>query len=94
MHQSQICCLDRIVGIESVGDPMIVVVVSTARYFHLVSYASTLTTFSVVSLCRWRLSPDDLSWVCCDVWLGASSMGCVVSDVACGISGAISRRVS
>jgi hypothetical protein len=55
MHVPQLCCLDEIVGIKSVRDPMVAVVVSMSCYLHLISYALTLTAFSVVSLHRWRL---------------------------------------
>jgi hypothetical protein len=55
MHVPQLCCLDEIVGIKSVRDPMVAVVVSMSCYLHLISYALTLTAFSVVSLHRWSL---------------------------------------
>jgi hypothetical protein len=50
MHVPQLCCLDGVVGIKSVRDPMVAVVVSTPCYLHFISYTSMLTTFNVVSL--------------------------------------------
>jgi hypothetical protein len=57
MHVPQLRCLDGIVGVKSVRDPMAAVVVSTSCYFHFISYALTLTTFCVISLHWWRLGP-------------------------------------
>jgi hypothetical protein len=73
---------------------MIAVVVSTTCYLHFVSFASTLATFSMVGLCWWRLSSSILSWIGGDIWLGANNIGCVVADVACGVSSAVGWRVS
>jgi hypothetical protein len=89
MHVPQFCCLDGVVGVEDVGDPVIAIVVSTTCYLHFISYASTLTTFSVVSLCRRRLGSSVLSWVGGDVWLGTGSISCIIGDVAYGVSSGI-----
>jgi hypothetical protein len=85
--------LDRVVGVEGIRDPMVVIVVSTVCYFHFISYASTLTALSVVGL-YWRwLSPSVLPWIGGDVLLGASIISCIVSDVSCSISGSVGWRV-
>jgi hypothetical protein len=72
---------------------MVTIVVSTMCYFHFVSYASTLATFSVVGLYLRRLSSSVLAWIGGDVLLDASSVSYVVSDVACGVSGGVGWRV-
>jgi hypothetical protein len=89
MHISQLRCLDGVVGVEGVGRPVIMVVVSMTCYLHFVSYTSTLTAFSVVSLRRRRLGSSVLCWVCNDVCLCTGSVGCIVGDVACGVGGGI-----
>jgi hypothetical protein len=63
VHVPQLYCLDGIVGVKGVGDPMVAVVVSTSCYLYFVSYTSMLTAFSTVSLRRWRLSSCILHWV-------------------------------
>jgi hypothetical protein len=72
---------------------MIAVVVSTMCYLYFVSYASTLTAFSVVSSSRWRLGSRVLSLVGGDIWLCTGSISCIVGDVACSISGGIGWRI-
>jgi hypothetical protein len=49
VHVPQVCCLDGVVGIESVRDPMVRIVFSTSFYLHFVSYALTLTAFCAIS---------------------------------------------
>jgi hypothetical protein len=63
VHVPQLCCLDGIVGIKGVRDPMVTVIVSTSCYLHFVSYTLTLTAFRAVSLHRWRFSSCVLPWV-------------------------------
>jgi hypothetical protein len=93
MHLLQFCCLDGVVGVEGVRDPMVVIVVSTMCYLHFVSYASMLASFSMVVLYWWRLSSCIFSWVSDDVWLGASGIGYVIGDVASVISDGIGWRI-
>jgi hypothetical protein len=50
VHMSEVCCLDGVVGIKSIRDPMFTVVVSTSCYLHFVSYAVTLASFCAVGL--------------------------------------------
>jgi hypothetical protein len=94
MHIPQLCCLDGVVGIKSVGDPMVAVVVSTSCYLHFVSYTSTLTTFSVFSLHWWRLGSCVLPWVCSGVCLGIGSISCIVGDVARNVDGGVRWSIS
>jgi hypothetical protein len=89
MHVPKLYCLDVVVGIKSVRDPMVAVVVSTSCYLHFASYTSTLTTFSVVSLHRWRLGSCVLPWVCS----GVCSISCIVGDVARSVDGGIGWRI-
>jgi hypothetical protein len=82
MHIPQLYCLDGVIGIKGVRDPMIAVVVITSCYLHFVSYALMLTTFFAISLHRWRLGSCVFPWVCSGVCLGVGSIGCIVGDVA------------
>jgi hypothetical protein len=34
-----------------------------------------------------------LSWVGADVWLGTSSISCIIGDAACGVSGSMGWRI-
>jgi hypothetical protein len=82
MHVLKLCCLNGVVGIKSVRDPMITFAVSTPRYLHFVSSTSMLTTFSMVSLHWWGLDSCILPWVCSGVCLDVGSISCIVDDVA------------
>jgi hypothetical protein len=85
--------LDGVIGIKSVRDPMVVVAVSMPCYLHFVSYASTLTTFCVVSLYQWRLGFCVLPWVCSGVCLGFGNISCIVGDIARSVDGGVSWRI-
>jgi hypothetical protein len=50
VHVSEVCYLDGVVGIESVRDPMFMIVVSTSCYLHFVSYALALASFCAIGL--------------------------------------------
>jgi hypothetical protein len=91
MHVPQLCCLDGIVGIKGIRDPMMVVVVSTSCYLHFIS--STLTTFSVVSLHWWRLGSWVLPWVN-GVCMGVGIISCIVGDVARSVGDGVGRSIS
>jgi hypothetical protein len=82
VHVPQLRCLDGVVGIKGVRDPVVTVVVSTPCYLHFVSYALTLATFRTISLHRQRLSSCILSWICRGIPLDVASVSCVVGDVA------------
>jgi hypothetical protein len=94
VHVPQLCCLDRVVGIKGVRDPMVTAVVSTPCYLHFVSYALTLTTFCTISLHRRRLSSCILPRICNSVPQDVGSISCVVGDVGWSIGRSISRSVS
>jgi hypothetical protein len=63
------------------------------RYLHFVSYTSTLTTFSVVSLHRWRLDSCVLPWVCSIVCLGVGNISCIAGDIAGSVNGGVGGRI-
>jgi hypothetical protein len=48
--------LNEVVGIESVGDPVFTIIVSTSCYLHFVSYALMLASFYAIGLYWRRLS--------------------------------------
>jgi hypothetical protein len=50
VHDPKICSLDRVVGVEGIGNPMFAVVVSTLSYLHFISYAVTLASFNTIGL--------------------------------------------
>jgi hypothetical protein len=85
VHVPQVCCLDGVVGIESVRDPMVRIVFSTSCYLHFVSYALTLTAFYAISQHWRRLSSCIVPWVCGDVPLDVGSISCIVDDVSGGV---------
>jgi hypothetical protein len=91
VYVPQVRCLDGVVGIKSVRDPMVTIVVSTSCYLHFVSYALTLIAFCAISLHRWRLSSCIMPWVCGGVSL---DVGCIVGDVAGGVGWSIYRSIS
>jgi hypothetical protein len=93
MHVPKLCCLDGVVSIKNVRDPMVTVVVSTLRYLHFISYTSTLTASNVVSLHRWRLDSCILPWVCSGVCLGVDSISCIVDDVDHSVDSSVGWRI-
>jgi hypothetical protein len=93
----EICCLDRVVSMEVVRDPVFTIIVSSSSYLHFVSYAMTLASFCTISLDWRRLSSCVLSWVWSVVSLDLGSVGCIVNDITNNIGRSIcwsiSRRV-
>jgi hypothetical protein len=49
---SEVRCLDGLVGIESIRDPMFTIVISTSCYLHFVSYMFALASFCVIACSR------------------------------------------
>jgi hypothetical protein len=82
----EICSLDRVVGVESVRDSMLTVVVCPLSYFDFISYAVTPASLCTIGLDPGRLSPCIASWIWGRVSLDVSSIGCIVCDIASGIS--------
>jgi hypothetical protein len=93
----EICCLDRVVSIEGVRDPMFTIIVSSSSYIHFVSYAMMLASFYTNSLDWRRLSSCVLSWVWSVVSLDVGSVGYIVNSITINIGRSIcwsiSRRV-
>jgi hypothetical protein len=89
--------LSSVAGVESIGNPVLTVVVSTSGYLDIISNAGTLASFLTIGLDRRRLSSYIVSWVWSDVFLNIGSIGCVVDDVTSDIGRivcwSISRRV-
>jgi hypothetical protein len=50
VHVLEVCCLNGVVGIKSVRDPMFTIVVSTSCYLHFISYALMLASFCAIGL--------------------------------------------
>jgi hypothetical protein len=50
MHDPEICCLDGVVSIKGVRDPVFAIVVSSSSYLHFVSYVVTLASFCTIGL--------------------------------------------
>jgi hypothetical protein len=94
VHVPEVGCLNRVVGVEGVGDPVLAVVVSTSCYLHFVSYAVTLASFCTIGLDWRRLSSCIVSWVWGGVSLNVGSIGCVVVDVAGGVGWSVYRSIS
>jgi hypothetical protein len=89
VHDPDICSLNRVVGIEDVRDPMLVVVVSTSSYLDFISYAVTLASFRTIGLDRRRMSSCIASWIWGSVPLDVGSIACSVG----GITSSIGRGV-
>jgi hypothetical protein len=53
---SEICCLDEVVSIEGVKDPMFTIIISMSCYLHFISYTLTLASLCLVNLYWRRLS--------------------------------------
>jgi hypothetical protein len=90
VHDPEICSLDRVVGVESVRDSMLTVVLCPPSYFDFISYAVTLTSHCTIGLDWRRLSPCIASWIWGRVSMDASSIGCIVGGIASGISRGVS----
>jgi hypothetical protein len=56
VHDLEICSSDRVVGVESVRDSMLTVVVCPLSYFNFISYAVTPTSLCTIGLDRRCLS--------------------------------------
>jgi hypothetical protein len=50
VHMSEIRCLDEVVGIEGVRDPMFTIIISMSCYLHFISYTLTLVSFCAIGL--------------------------------------------
>jgi hypothetical protein len=50
MHDPEICSLNGVVGVKSVRDPMLAVVVSMSSYLDFISYAVKLASFRTICL--------------------------------------------
>jgi hypothetical protein len=85
VHDPEIYCLNWVVGVKGVRDPMLAVVVSTSSYLDFISYVVTLASFRMVGLDQRRLSSCIVSWVWSNVCLNIGSIGCIVDDVTNGI---------
>jgi hypothetical protein len=85
VHDPEICILDRVVGVESIRDSMLTVIVFSPSYFNFISYAVTPTSFRTIGLDRRRLSSCIASWIWGRVPLDVGSVGCVVGGIASGI---------
>jgi hypothetical protein len=86
VHDLEICSLDRVVGIEGVGYPMLAVVVCTPSYFDFISYAVAPTSLCTIGLDQRSLSSFIASWTWWRVSLDVSSIGCIVGGIASGVS--------
>jgi hypothetical protein len=96
MHDSEICSLDGVVGVEGVRYPMLAVVVCTSSYLDFISYAVSLASFCSIRLDWRRLSSCIASWIWGGVPLDVGSVGCIVGGVASiswGICWSISRWI-
>jgi hypothetical protein len=94
VHVPEIRCLDGVVGIKSVRDPMFTITVSTSCYLHFVSYALTLIAFCAIGLHWRRLSSCVKPWVCGNISLYIHSVSCIVDDVASGVGWSVCRGIS
>jgi hypothetical protein len=94
VHVPKVGSLNRIVGIEDVGDPVLAVVVSMSCYLHFISYAVSLASFCPIVLDLGRLSSCIVSWVQGSVSLNVGSIGCIVDDIVGGIGWSFCRCIS
>jgi hypothetical protein len=93
MHDSEICSLDRVVGVEGVRESMLAVVVCTPSYFDFISYAVTPTSLCTIGLDQRRLSSCIASWIWGRVSLDVSNIGCIIGGISRGVCWSISRWV-
>jgi hypothetical protein len=84
MHDPEICSLDR-VGVESIRDSLLAVVVCTPSYLDFISYAVMPTSLRTIGLDRRRLSSCIASWIWGGVPLDVGSVGCVGGGIASDI---------
>jgi hypothetical protein len=88
------CCLDGVISIEGVRDPVFMIIVSSSSYLHFVSYAMTLASFCMISLDWRRLSSCVLSWVLNVVSLDVGSVGCIVNGITSNIGWSVCWSIS
>jgi hypothetical protein len=50
VHDPEIRSLNGVVGVKSIGNPMVTVVVSMSSYLHNISYVVTLASFRSIGL--------------------------------------------
>jgi hypothetical protein len=81
VHDPEICSLDRVVGVEGVRDPILVVIVCTSGYLDFISYAVMLTSLRTIGLDQRRMSSCMASWVWDGVPLDVGSVGCIVGGI-------------
>jgi hypothetical protein len=93
VHVPEVRCLNGVVGIKGVRDPMFTVIVSTLCYLHFVSYVLTLACFCAIGLYRRRLSSCIMPWVWGGVSLDVGSISCVVGDVADSVGWSICQSI-
>jgi hypothetical protein len=93
MHDLEICCLDEVVSIDGVRDPVFTVVVSTSCYLHFISYVVTLASFCTIGLDWRRLSSSIVSWIWSSVPLDVGSISYVVDDVDVSIGRSVCWRI-
>jgi hypothetical protein len=91
---SEVRCLDGVVGIEGVRDPMFTIIISTLCYLHFISYTLTLVSFCAIGLYWRRLSSCIVSWVCDSVSLNVGSVSCVVGDITDNVGSSVCRGIS
>jgi hypothetical protein len=91
---SEVRCLDGVVGIQGVRDPMFMIIISTSCYLHFVSYTLMLASFCAIDLNWRRLSSYILSWVCDGVSLNVGSVSCIVGYVASGVGWGVCQGIS
>jgi hypothetical protein len=90
---SEVRCLDGVVGIDGIRDPVFSIIIRMSCYLHFISYMLTLASFCAVSLYWRRLSSYILSWVCDGVSLDVGNVSCVVGDIAIGVGRGIFRGI-
>jgi hypothetical protein len=97
VHDPEIYSLNRVVGVEGVGNPVLAVIVSASSYLHFISYTMTLAFFSTIGLNRKRLSSCIVSWIWGGVPLDVGSVGYniggITNNIGRSVCWSISHRV-
>jgi hypothetical protein len=97
VHDPEVCSLNGVVGVEGVGNPVFVVVISTSSCLHFISYAVALASFCTIGRDGRRLSSCIVSWVWSGVSLDVDNIDSVINSIASNIGRSvcwsISRRV-
>jgi hypothetical protein len=94
VHDPKIYSLNRVVGVEGIGNPVLAVIVSTSGYLNFISNVVTLASFRTIGMDRRRPSSCIVSWVWSDVCLNIGSISCVVDDVTSGIGRIVCWSIS